>query len=181
MADIVITPDPMELGLNRAACQGVVQDLDEAGHNARLVPPIEERNATGYAVHAAYVLTIYVLARIRDETIDEIIATVLHRLRFRKGPRSSAPGPELSTALERKSYVNSSFQKARTRHESCCDRWSQLHACGCPRPRVVRSSGEGRTWDSLVAEPAQRKRMAWLGFPLIALGTTLQIVAVARD
>lgn len=42
-------------------------------------------------------------------------------------------------------------------------------------------SGKRRTWATLAAEPSQRKRAAWLGFPLIALGTAVQAVAIALD
>jgi hypothetical protein len=35
------------------------------------------------------------------------------------------------------------------------------------------------TWSSQVAEPSARRRAAWIGFPMIALGSALQIIAVA--
>jgi hypothetical protein len=40
-------------------------------------------------------------------------------------------------------------------------------------------SGKRRTWATLVTEPAERKRAAWLGFPLIVVGSALQIAGVA--
>jgi len=35
------------------------------------------------------------------------------------------------------------------------------------------------TWDTLNTEPGSRRRLAWIGFPLIAAGTVIQIVGVA--
>ena len=35
------------------------------------------------------------------------------------------------------------------------------------------------TWDTLNSEPGARRRLAWVGFPLIAAGTVIQIVGVA--
>lgn len=37
------------------------------------------------------------------------------------------------------------------------------------------------TWDTLVTEWERRRRYAWIGFPAIALGSILQIVAVVLD
>jgi hypothetical protein len=35
------------------------------------------------------------------------------------------------------------------------------------------------TWDTLNSEPSKRRRLAWIGFPLIAIGSVIQIVGVA--
>lgn len=35
------------------------------------------------------------------------------------------------------------------------------------------------TWDTLNSEPGARRRLTWVGFPLIAVGTMIQIVGVA--
>lgn len=35
------------------------------------------------------------------------------------------------------------------------------------------------TWDTLNSEPGERRRLAWVGFPLIAVGSIIQIIAVA--
>jgi len=35
------------------------------------------------------------------------------------------------------------------------------------------------TWDTLNSEPGKRRRLAWVGFPLIAVGSIIQIVGVA--
>lgn len=37
------------------------------------------------------------------------------------------------------------------------------------------------TWDSLVSDWEHRRRFAWIGFPAIAAGTILGIVALAID
>jgi len=35
------------------------------------------------------------------------------------------------------------------------------------------------TWDTLVTEWRRRRRYAWLGFPAIALGAVLEVLALA--
>ncbi len=52
-----------------------------------LEPPVEERSITGSISTAAVVLAVYVFGRLRDQAVDEIIAS-LQRLTFRRSPRS---------------------------------------------------------------------------------------------
>jgi hypothetical protein len=82
VAEIVVAPIVIELGINRAQYESVVQDLQEAGHRASLHQPEERRSTGGVAAQAAYGLTIYLLARVGDEVVDEIIETVKRRLRL---------------------------------------------------------------------------------------------------
>lgn len=35
------------------------------------------------------------------------------------------------------------------------------------------------TWDILSSEPGIRRKLAWIGFPLIAVGSIIQIIGVA--
>jgi len=42
-------------------------------------------------------------------------------------------------------------------------------------------TGKRRTWATLADEPLARKRAAWVGFPLIAVGTLLQGIALGLD
>jgi hypothetical protein len=95
MARIVIEPQPIEMGRNREVYEALAEDLREAGHDARLEYPPEQR---GGIHHAAFDVQVFLLDRVSDAVITVIVGLIVERLTRSRRPRKERP-PEAPEAM----------------------------------------------------------------------------------